>query len=325
MNRRTALGLLAGALGLAGGKAADNALLGYGVLVGTNLREQDLSALVAEDLEPAPFETTVGDARVEFDGEALRVADGTRERRLDLAATAAERAVEVDAEFGLPGGPLEQLAVDLPAIPDEATFEFAGYEAFFDRLDGANARPFTVEALRSRRWTGVEPGTIERFTGASPTDPRAVVEGLADAFREHTAYDVPRYLAGSVEDNVLFGAVDLREHFASPTSFEAIERGETSGLFCWEYTYRSIEALQAAPAHRQSVPTFGCEVYDRRHGHVFTAIGSAVREDEELLVPMTFLDYSRSTWYDDFHLRWLLGDGLDAYGNRRRATAVIRR
>jgi hypothetical protein len=234
------------------------------------------------------------------------------------------RAVAVDAEFDLPDGPLEQLVSDLPtAIDGDVSFEFAGYDAFFDRLESAETRPFAVEAFRNPRWRGIDPAVVEGFTGVDPGDTRAVVEGLAEGFREHTYYDAARYLAGSIDDHLLFGAADRRRYFASPTSFEALERGEDSGLFCWDFTHRSVEALQAVPARRQTVPTFGWEIYDRRLGHVYTAIGSVYRAADELVVPMTFVDYARSTRNDDLHVRWLLGEGIDAYDHRHRATRVL--
>lgn len=326
MDRREALKLLGGsAVALAGARAADNVLLGYGVLVGTNLREQDFASLLARELDPSPFEVDLGGARVGFDGEALAVAASDRERILELASTTPERAAAVDDEFDLPDGPLEQLAADLPvALDGDISFEFAGYDAFFDRLEAVETRPFTVEALRDPRWTGVDPTVVETFTGVDPGDTWTVVEGLAEGFREHTHYDAARYVAGSIEDHVIFGAADLREYFESPTSFGALERGEDSGLFCWDFTHRSIEALQAVPAHRQTVPTFGLEIYDSRHGHVYTAIGSVHREGDGLTVPMTFVDYARSTRNEDLHARWLLGEGIDAYNRRHRATGVIR-
>lgn len=323
-SRRDVLKAMAGGgLAIGGAKAVDNAVLGYGVLAGTNLLDQDLAGLVAESLEPAPFEVTLGGVRLEFTGDSVRVADADRTEMLGLVETTHGEAAAVDAEFDLKRGPLEQLASDLPAIArGEGSFEFEGYRSFFDRLESVETRPFAVESLRDRRWMDVSPETVESFANASPTEPRAVVDGLAEGFREHTYYDAPRYVAGSIEDNVLLGAADLRASFRSPTSFEAIERDEDTGLFCWDFTHRSMEALQAVPAHRQAPPVFGRKVYDRRHGHVYTSIGSVYREDGELTLLSTFVDYSRSTWYDDFRVRWLFGEGLNAYDRRHRATGI---
>lgn len=325
MNRREALLTLGGGVAsLVGAKAADNVLLGYGVLVGTNLREQDLASLFEAEWEPSPFEIEIEGVRIRFDGEALRIADGERQRTLDLASTTPKRAGAVDTEFDLSGGPLEQLASDLSLVIDgDIRFEFTDYETFFARLRREETRPFTVEALRNPVWRGVPPQLVEAFAGVDPARTPDLVEGLATGFCEHTSYDAARYVAASIEYHVLLGAANLRQPFESPTSFEALERGADTGLFCWDFTHRSIEAFQAISAHRQTVPTFGWEMYDRRHGHVYTALGSAYRRDGDLVVPVTFLDYSRATRNDDLSIRWLLGDGIDAYNGRHRVTAVF--
>jgi hypothetical protein len=163
---------------------------------------------------------------------------------------------------------------------------------------------------------------VEEVVAAPPTRPRAIAEGLVGGFREHASYDVPRYLAGSVEDNVLFGAADLREFFESPVDFEAVADGETTGLFCYELVYRSIEAFHATHPADQRVPVAGTVVFDDRHKHVYTGLASVVREGGDLVVPMTFLDYTHSTLYDDLALGGVLGEGLEAYNRRHRATAV---
>jgi hypothetical protein len=94
-------------------------------------------------------------------------------------------------------------------------------------------------------------------------------------------------------------------------------------LFCQEYAWRSIEAFHAVPAHRQTHPVLGGEVIDTRHKHVYTVLGGVVRENDRLEVVATFLDYMHSTLYDDFALRGVLGDGVDAFGERHRATDVV--
>lgn len=76
------------------------------------------------------------------------------------------------------------------------------------------------------------------------------------------------------------------------------------------------------PAHRQDPPVFAREVYDRRHGHVYTAVGSVHREGDALTLLATFVDYSRSTWYDDFEVRPLFGEGINAYDSRHRASRI---
>lgn len=221
------------------------------------------------------------------------------------------------------GRPLEQLVRDIAAVEGgELRFESIKCENLFRRTRTAETRPFAVEALRGDRFRQIPPSTIESFAGATPKRPKAVIEGLVRGFCDHTYYDVPRYLAGSVEDNVLFGTVDLRKYFKTPTEYDAIESGETAGMFCYEFTWRSIEALHAVPAHQQRTPVMGAMVYDERHKHVYIGIASPFRDEDELVVPMTFVDYTHTTLYDDLHLRWLLGEGLAAYDRRHRATDI---
>lgn len=327
LDRRGALKLLGGGVAtLAGAKAADNVLLGYGVVVGTNLREQDLAALARTGFGPAAgHETRVGGVRVGYDGGAVTATapDGERLAALPVGATDPATAAEHDADLGLSAGPLAELTADLPAARAGAVdFEFHRTDTFFDRVRDADARPFTVGALRSPLFRRVDPGLVRTFAGATPRDPPAVLEGLVAGFREHTSYDYERYLAGSVEDNVLFGSVDLRQHFESDTDFRALLAGEATGLFCYEFAWRSVEALHAVPAHHQSVPLVGTKVVDDRHKHVYTGLASALREDGRLVVPMTFVDYTHATMYDDLALRGVLGEGLEAYGDRHRATAI---
>lgn len=323
LTRRQMLTLLGGGgVVLGGGKAADNVLLGYGVVVGTNLRDQNLAAVAGERLGPSSFETTVSGRRIRLREREIRVRDGNGWRAVPLSASPSE-AANADAELELDGQPLEQLVRDIAAVKEgEFRFEFVEYEDFFRRARTAEPRPFTVEALRGDRFQRVDPATIESFAGATPKRPKAVIEGLVRGFRDHTYYDIPRYLAGSVEDNVLFGTVDLRKYFKTPTEYDAIESGETAGMFCYEFTWRSIEALHAAPARRQRTPVMGAMVYDERHKHVYTGVASALRENGELVVLMTFVDYTHTTLYDDLHLRWLLGEGLAAYDRRHRATEI---
>ncbi|WP_049970488.1 hypothetical protein [Haladaptatus cibarius] len=324
LSRRQVLSAFGGGgVVLGGAKAADNVLIGYGVLVGTNLHDQDLSAVAGERLEPSPFETTVSGHEIQLKENKIRVQDGDSWQEIPLSASAAADADQLDIEFELAGQPLRQLVSDLSAIEaDEYRFEFLGYEDFFRRVRGTETRPFTVEALRGDRYQHVEPSVIVSFSGASPEQPKAVLEGLVDGFRDETYYDIPRYLAGSVEDNILFGSVDLRKHFRTPTEYDAMKAGETAGMFCYEFTWRSVEALHSVPAHQQDVPIAGTKVFDERHKHVYTGVASAFEEAGELVIPMTFVDYTHSTLYDDLRLRWLLGEGMEGYDKRHRATDI---
>ncbi|WP_257297806.1 hypothetical protein [Haloarchaeobius sp. FL176] len=330
VTRRRALTAL-GTVGFAGSaKALDNVVVGYGILEGTNLRDQDLATVAGQRLHPRRTWTSVqGNELVFADRTAFLSGDGVDET-LDLATATSADARALDDELGFElfeplvaaDDTLARMVDEDPAAVDGLRFEFSTYEPFFERVRDGDARPGAVAWLRENRYTDVEPATVEAFAGADPREPKAVVDGLVGAFRGHTSYDIPRYAAGSVEDNVLLGSVDLRQHFESPTAFEALEDGRNSGLFCYEFVYRSVEALHSVSAYEQTTPVFGGRVHDERHKHAFTAIGSVLREDDQLVIPMTFVDYTHSTLYDDLALRGVMGRGLEAYNDRHRATDI---
>ena len=304
-----------------GGRAIYNTTLGYGELgMGTNLREQKLPSLLTERLS-TDYEETIDGTRVQFDGSTIIVGEDD-ESRLSLAANDRDDAAEIDRTAGLDGR-LEGLFVDLAAFHGgEYTFEFHRPEAFFDRFEGADSRPDLVTAIRGDRDRTVDPAIVERFADADPADPAELVEGLVDGFREYTSYDVPRYVAGSIEDNVVFGAFDLRKYYEGNVDFESLLDAGDTGIFCWELVFRSEEALQAVPAPEQAIPIATCYVSDIRHKHAFTGIVGAIRGDDGLRLPMTFLDYTHSTLYDDLHATAILGDGLAAYNSDHRADEI---
>ncbi|WP_439026601.1 hypothetical protein [Haloarchaeobius sp. DT45] len=335
LSRRRLLAGVGGLGALGAGKAVDNIFLGYGVLMGTNLLTQDTAELAGERLGPTPFETTVADRRLAVEGGQVLVGGEDASDDLEpvtaLAASPADAAA-IDDEYGFPGV-VEELVRDDPPLAatlgetnasdvEGLRFEFHQYEAFFERVRNADARPFSVMRLRGDRYHPIGTETVRTFTQSDPSDPKAVIEGLVGGFREYSGYDIPRYTAGSLEDNVLMGHGDLRRHFESPTSFEALLDGRNTGLFCYEFVHRSIEALHAVPAHEQTVPVFGGVVTDDRHKHAYTVVGSVVREDDGLVVPVTFVDYTHSTLYDDLYVRGLLGRGLRAYDDRHRAGEI---
>ncbi|WP_207586308.1 hypothetical protein [Halomontanus rarus] len=332
--------LIAGAVGggatVGSGGALYNVVLGYDRVTGTNLLRQDLDPMVADGFHPSETHVaTVDGYRIEQREGVLSVreagTDGDPVATLDPATDGPADAAAVDADLGLTDGPLEELVADLGAIAvGDVRFVYDSYPAFFDLIADREPRPYTVSAVRGYR--DADPELVGDFADADPRDPKAVAEGLVGGFREHTSYDIERYLAGSVEDNVLFGARDLRKHFESETDFEAILAGEDTGLFCYELTRRSVDALQAVPAPEQTAPVVAGFVKDDRHKHIYTIVASAVRgragggegesETGELIVPVTFLDYTHSTLYDDLRMRRILGEGLDAYGDRHRATGI---
>jgi len=319
--------MLAGAGGvgaLGAGKAADNVLIGYGVVVGTNLVTQDLASLVDERLDPSLGDSPLPDGhRLAVDDGTLFVMDGDAvAATVSLPADSAEGAA-VDDELGFADGPVEQLVADLSDIRrGNYEYAFSKRDPFFERVDSAEPRAYTTGALRGPYYDDADPETIRAFADADPARPRAVLSALVGAFREHSSYDVARYVAGSVEDNVLFGSVDLRQHFRTPADFDAVREDDGTGMFCWEFTNRSLEALHAVPAWRQRRPAVGLKVIDERHKHVYTGVGSVVREDGDLVIAVTFVDYTHSTLYDDFYATGLLGEGVEAYNERHRATDV---
>ncbi|UTF54365.1 hypothetical protein [Natronosalvus rutilus] len=346
--RQLLAGLAGGGAVLGGGRAVDNVLLGYDRFTGTNLVRQDLDPLVSAELRPSGTDVaTVDGYRIEHrDGRFSLVGGDGRDdasdgddssgdgsddeadegRGDDVLATVSSTddptaAADVDREYDLEDGPLEQLVADIGALESgDVRFVYDSYPAFFEFVREHESRPYTVAALRGYRTA--DPDRIEAFSGADPADPEAVAEGLVDGFREYSSYDIPRYVAGSVEDNVILGAYDLRQHFESDTDYEAIVAGENTGLFCYELTRRSVDALQAVHPLEQTVPVVGGYVKDTRHKHVYTILTSVVDVDGETVIPVTFLDYTHSTAYDDLRVRWVMGEGLDAYDRRHRATSI---
>lgn len=327
LSRRELFGYAGGVgAGLGGWKALDNVVLGYGVLMGTNLLEQDLPAYLREDLAVRETAVAVDGHEIRTDGESIAVADpgsGDVRTALDVAEATPADAEAIEAEYGLSGSPLGDLLADVRALADgDVRFEFSTVEPFVERVRSGDARPLTVAALRGPAFDSPDAEFVGEFADTDPADLEALVPGLAEGFRTYTYYDVPRYAAGSVEDNVLLGTVDLRQYFESPTGFEALVEGENSGLFCTELVARSIEAFHAVAPTAQSPPVAAGFVSDQRHKHAYTVLVSAIREDGDLVLPATFVDYTHSTLYHDLRLTWLLGEGIEAYNDRHRATYV---
>ena len=325
MRRRRFLSVVGGgAAALTGGVAVDNVLLGNGRVSGTNLLEQDLRSKVDERLGPVEGRT------LDVDGTAVELrSDGLSVDGEDLPWSATRRELDrAERDHGLPGGALVELAADVPTLrAREHAVEPLGVEAFFERAAASATRPYAVAALRGPRVRDVDPALVEAFAGVDPAAPEAVAVALVDAFREHTFYDAPRYVAGAVEDNVLRGAADLRGPFDSPSDFRAMLDGENRGVFCYDFAYRSIEAFHAVPAVEQTVPVVGAYVRDARHKHAYTGLATVVRggdgdgrTDRPTLL-VTFLDYTPTTAAHDFGVT-PLADDPDAYGTGHRTTDV---
>jgi hypothetical protein len=323
VSRRRFLAGAGGTLtGIAAVRAVDNVLLGYGELGhGTNLIEQELRPLVTEHLE-LEYDERVAGTRLRLADGALVVPTADGERRLGLGDDESGAAADLGADLGL-SGRLEALYADASELSaGEDEMALSQPEAFFERVGAAEPRPDVVAAMRGQTDRAVDPDLVERFAGVPPTRPAALVDALVGAFREHASYDVTRYVAGSIQDNVIFGAANLRGQFDGPVAFEAMLESDETGLFCYELTVRSMEALHAVAPWAQRTPVATAYVRDARHKHVYTGLVSAIREDGDLVLPMTFVDYTHSTLYDDLEVTPLMGRGLAAYDDRHRATHV---
>lgn len=328
LSRRQFLGLTGGSVAVLGGsRAAYNVVLGYGEFgYGTNLLEQDLDAMLTDNLNPT-YNEAIGNHQLRLGSSGLQLIVSDVQYTVPFPpAEDRERgesiAEQLDSTYGLDGR-LPALYTDLVSVSQgDFRFEFSQPEPFFERVGEGSYRPDVVAALRGSAYDrSVDPALVGEFTDADPADPESLVYGLKSAFRAYSRYDVPRYIAGSIEDNVIFGVTDLRQYFEDDVSFEALLSADETGMFCWEYVFRSMEALQALPPWEQTIPVATFYISDRRHKHAFTGIITAI-EDDGLCFPTTFVDYTYSTLYDDFRLRGVLGDGLAAYDSRHRADEI---
>ncbi|MFB6118335.1 hypothetical protein [Halosegnis sp.] len=321
LSRRRLLQAVGGVTALGAGVAVDNVLLGYEAL-GTNLREQDLGAEVTETATSGLRRTDWNGIRVLLWDDQLRLLDGPdgdvlAARRYSELPPAETR--QLDDQYGLDG----LLTDGLPAVRalrrGDVDYVFSDHEAFFERVRAGTPVRSAIELLRGFR--PADPDAVATVADAAPTDPAAVAKGLVDGFRAHTHYDIARYLAGAVQFNLAFDAVDLRAGFRDDTSFTAMQDGGV-GMFCNEFASRAAQAFHAVPARKQAPPVLAGIVIDERHRHIFTVLASILRDDEGLVMPATFLDYTHSTLYDDLNLTGLLGEGLGAYNRRHRAGTV---
>lgn len=315
LDRRSFL-KLGGAVAAAAGasKAIDNTILGYG----KNLKSQDLEGAMRERMRARRFSVEYDDVDVWSDYVRVGV-DRDGETLGSVWPGDVDGAREVEEEAGLDGALVEAVRERDAVSEGEFELEFHPYEEFFDMLDDAETLPWAVELVRGG-YRDVDPATVEEFA-ADPRDVRDTVYGLREAFRSRGQYDIPRYVAGSIEDNVLFRKIDLRRYFEGDVSFEGLME-EPAGMFCWEYNERVGEAMQSVAAYEQEPPVAVVYVIDSRHKHAFAGLVSAVRRDDRLVFPTTFVDYTYSTLYSDLHVSSLFSDGLDGYTSRHRADSI---
>lgn len=314
MNRRDFLraGVRGGvALGMA--KAIHNTMVGYGHLgVGGNLTSQDLATIAAENLSVANY------FNLEIDEYDVHVSNGD----LRYATPAGERLTVDDGDAP---ARIEALATDLDDLRRGSfDFRFSSPDEFFAEHADSNTRDTTVEVLRGPSYTRADSGVVDAFAGTPPTASEALLRGLADGFREHSRYDIPRYLAGSVDDNLLPVDADLRDPFRPEEAFEPmLAQDDAVGLFCAELTRMANRAVRSVPAPDQTIPLYGLYVRNQRNKHAYNAFGTVTRVGDRLELPITFVDYTHTTLYDDLRVTPLLGDGFDAYNRWHRADEII--
>lgn len=306
MNRRTFLrGGMQSLLALGIARALHNTVVGYGQFgVGDNLRTQDLDKIAATNLP------TLRGAEAPVAGTAIRVF----ESRIRYDQDGQWRGLNSDAPDEVHR--LEPIITELQ--DHNVTFRFSTVDDFFTFLENEETEPVIVDLLR--RQPGTEPGLLNRFDGVDPSQTPQLVNNLATVFREHSRYDIPRYLAGSIDDNVLPIDGNLREPFEPAVSFETfLETEQPIGLFCTEYVALAKRAFHAVPPVDQSHPIYSFRVRNARHKHVYNGIGSVITRGQSVILPMTFVDYTDSTLADDFRLRRVIGEQIDAYDETHRA------
>lgn len=313
MNRRELLSFgVRGGLAFGLAKALHNTVLGYGhVGLGENLHSQPLEEIARERFRlPEWYDTQVAGQRVRLrpSGPVVRTSDGRWEPIPEDPTRSALRRFRNDLQDLRTGS---------------FRFAFASPDTLFRTVDAAETRPALVDVIRGHLQQRTDPETVEAFADVSPTRAEPLIRALVGAFREQTRYDFPRYLAGAVDDNVLPVNGNLRGPLRPDADLRTIHEAEDPvGLFCGEYTRLSIRAVHAVPARDQSPPLYGVYVRDRRHKHAYTGFGSVIDEEGELVLPMTFVDYTDTTRYGDLRLESLFGSGFDAYDTWHRADEI---
>ena len=333
VDRRSVLAALAGGSGIVGITAAlYNSVLGYGTAgIGTNLRDQAAGGTLAS-LADSSLRVTRSSTTVATDAGEVILTAGTRQYSIEPPngpPVTVDRPFTGDppADPSLPEpvvGALRRIERDRSEIESgRIPFEFLSIEDFFERIESANPRPETVGLLRGSTPSPAGPTTVAEFAGVQPTNTSALFEGLGRGFKRHTHYDIPRFVGGAIEDNLLRRRVEVRDRLRGPTDFQSLLESGSTGVFCGELTRQSMAALHAIPASDQSVPVAGTYVVNRRNKHIFTGVASLVRDDaDQLRVPMTFIDYTFPVLFDDLGLARFIDVPLDAFDERHRADSI---
>lgn len=201
-------------------------------------------------------------------------------------------------------------------------FEFLSVNAFFDRVETVHLQPYTTGFLRR--------GTYQSSNGPHSDVPDEIIHEnshdqiyrLKDVFSERITYDIPRFITGAIDDNIFRRRTELRKRFSTETGLPAMYEGTHARLLCDEIASIAQTILHLTAVDRQRPPLSVSVVHDYRHKHLFNGISTVQRTDRGLSIPTTFVDYTYVTLITDLRLRWLLGDGLDAFDTRHRADNI---
>lgn len=304
-------------------KTADNILIGYGHLSGTNLTQQNLVPIANAGFSPASFEIQRDDIAFIFDGAKIRLIGTDYDETLSATEGDTGAAREMDRHNSFSGTPVLELVEDLTAFVDgKFEFEFFSVPEFFSRVSEGTTRPYTALAFRGSSRSTPHHTVIREFAAVEPTAVKELIDGLADGFRHYTRYNAERYIARSIQSNLLFNTVSLDSPFTHQTAFEEIMDDPKTPFLCWDFTERSIEAFHAVSPVRQDVPIIAGRVDDARHGHVYTALATVLRQDSSLRIPVTFLDYRNAILFDSGPLSLVFDPDVGAFDARHRATRI---
>ncbi len=313
MRRRELLRTGVGAgvtLGLA--RALHNTVIGYGQFgIGENLTEQHIGGLARAGYPgPNGGRLALGDGELLIGTESVRYReDGTDEWTSVGAAETPESVQTLTSDIRS----LQRGEFDVEVFP---------LEDFFEWIDQRQSRPTLLGLLRRQHAVRPDRSLIDEFTGIDPGNGKTLLGGLAEAFAESTTYDIPRYAAGSVQDNLLPVDVDLRGPFRPDIGFEQLVDADGIGLFCGEYTLLTNRALRSVPPADQSPPLRGLTVYNDRHKHVYNGVISVVESENGLVIPVTFVDYTFTTLRATVGLDNIAPGEKNAYGTGHRADRI---
>lgn len=142
-------------------KAADNILIGYGHLSGTNLTEQNLVPIANAGFSPASFEVQRDDTALVFDGAKIRLIGTDYDEPLSSTEGETGAARSMDRHHSFSGTPALELVEDLTAFADgKFEFEFLSVPEFFSRVSEGTTRPYTALAFRGASRSTPHPTVI---------------------------------------------------------------------------------------------------------------------------------------------------------------------